>query len=335
MWYVWTSVLCVLLNVCDANRPGQAPAPQRAASDVAFVQEQPQPSQETGEKPQQTPRKRGGKKQGQSQAERSQGPVGSEAQEEQEIEPPTGPMRVELMSISESRIRFEGQALPNADEPAIHLQVKVTGERLGAMVGMGHLVIEKMVDDTGAVLASPEDLQRRDLVATSPIRMSKRVLAAGFLPRTGRAKLPSRAARKLTEVSGWVNVIYADETEDVLIDDPLQYLDSYIEHPRLQELGVKIRVVRPDEEAKEKSDSRGIALDFHPGKMIRNVEFFDAWMKPMYPRARRVERPDGKDYMYYNLVVGRFDADTQMMLTLYPQVEEERIRFKFENVELP
>lgn len=323
MWYLWIAVSCFQLAVCGSSWQGIAVTPRLAVPDGAMAQAQVPP-----------PRRASVQQEGA--AEEAEEAEEGEEEIPAEIQLPTGPMRMELASISETRVRSEGEPMRGMPEASLRLNVNLTGERLGEIVSLGHLVIEHMIDDTGAVLASPEDLEARDLESTSPVNMSKRVLARGFVTRIGEAKAPSRLARKLTKVSGWVNVVYATETEDILVDNPLKFLGGNIEHPRLAELGIKVRVVKPGNEAGEVHPEKGLGLMFDGSrKSVRNVRFFDAWMKPMYPRPRMVKTAEGKEYAYYAMVVGQVDEDMQILFTVYPQIEEARIPFTFENVELP
>jgi hypothetical protein len=345
MWHFWSSLICFQVALCAASWQEPTAVPPLAAPAIALSQQQPQPPEEIGEQPQATPEKgqqKGGRRR-RSPGNRGiemgpQEPSGPEepSAQREEIEPPTGPMRVEPFLVTEERVRYVGEVPEQAAESSLRLHVKLTGERLGKMVGLGQLIIAEMVDDTGAVLASPEEIDPRDEKATSPIRSSDRLLARGFVNRSARTKAPSRAARKLSRVSGWVNVVYATETEDILIDNPLQYLGGYLEHPRLKELNMKIRVIQPGEEINVRREGRGIALQFEGGrKRIQQIEFFDAWLKPLYPRPRTVQTPDGEEYVYYGSVMGPIDADTQMLLTVYPEIEEEKVRFEFKDLELP
>ncbi len=333
MWHVWTSVLCLQVAVCAVNSRELIVASPFAAPAAALSQEQPQPPKEAGEKPQVTPERKEGQTPGRPPIAGGRVAMGPQ---EEEIELPTGPMRIELFLITEERVRYEGEAPEQAAESSIRLHVKVTGERLAEMVGLGQLVIAEMIDDRGTVLASPEDIEPSDANATSPVKSSRRLLARGFVNRSARAKAPNREARKLNRVSGWVNIVYATDTEDILIDNPLQYVGGYLEHPRLEELDMKIRVIQPGEEINVRREGRGIGLQFEGGhKQIQQVEFFDAWLKPLFPRPRAAQTPDGQEYVYYGSVMGPTDADTQMLLTVFPEVEEEKIRFEFKDVELP
>jgi hypothetical protein len=300
-----------------------------------LLQEQPPPAQEKGNQPQAAPKKKAGKKGARRRAGASPVVIEPKGQPE-DIKPPTGPMRVELLSVSETRVHYEGQPPQKPAKSSLRLQAKLTGERLAELVAVGRLVLEELIDDTGAMLAAPQDVDPAERNATRPLRMSRQILVKGFVGLQANTKVPSRAARQITKANGWVNVAYATETEEIMIDNPLQYADRYIEHPRLAELGFKVRVVNPGKEINQKRDGRGIGLQFDGyRKHMRRVEFFDAWMKPMYARDRTVKTPEGQEYIFYGVVVGQLDADSQMLLRFYPEIEEAQIRYTFENIELP
>ncbi len=324
MWYVWTAVLCFQLAVCQACAPGATVTPEPTTPETVSSQTPPpsSPAPKTDQK-----------------TELADTPAAPPPpkEKEPEITLPTGPMRVEPWALSESRNRYDSDVPPNVSEPTLALRAKLTGERLVHMVGRGELIIEEMVDDTGAILKSLADYKTRELTKTYSIRAGKRMMMTGFASLTVNAKATSRQARKLTKVKGYVNVVYATETEEIMIDNPLQYLGSYIEHPRLKEVGLKIKVISPGKETKDRRDTSGMALEYEDGarKHIRKLEFFDAWLKPLYARERPAEKPDGSEYVLYNIVAGQMNADTQMLLKFYPEIEEEKVEFTFEDLELP
>lgn len=338
MSYVWLSVFVFGFVLGGPNGSVLAAASHLATSDISLLQDQAQPPPSAGDTSQDAPKKRAGQKPRVKLGPGAAPAMGPQEEAEEEIQLPTGPMRIEPYAVSESRVRYREGAAEAAASSKLRLQVTLTGERLKDIVGLGHLVIEEAIDDTGAVLAAPENIQKRDRSATSPVRITKRVLKRGFVTSMAELPAPAREARKLAKVTGWINVVYGDGTENILVDNPLQYLGGYLKHPRLEELGMNIRVIEPGDEVDEQREGQGVALQFERcAKQVRNTEFFDAWLKPMYPRARRVETPDGEDYMYYGVMPGvaKVDADTQMILTVWPEIEEERIRFSFENIELP
>ena len=111
-----------------------------------------------------------------------------------------------------------------------------------------------------------------------------------------------------------------------------------IDNPRLKALGIKIRVIKPGKELGRTKPGSGIALEFiaKSRRKIDKIEFFDAWMRPLYPRPRAVTPPEGgKTYYYYQMQVGRISSDTQMLLTVYPKIEEEDVHFAFKDLALP
>jgi hypothetical protein len=255
----------------------------------------------------------------------------------QEIELPTGPMRVEPWAISETRTRYESDPPAKPAKQNLMLRAKLTGERLVDMVGRGDLIIEEMADDTGAVLKTIADYDARELTRTYPLKAGKRMLEAGHAGLTADAPVTTRAAHKLAKVRGYVNVAYATGVEEVVIDNPLQYLGGYLEHPRLKELDFKVKVIEPGEELQAPRDVSGLALQYEGGtqRHIYKAEFFDAWLKPMYARDRAMETADGQEYMFFAVSVGKIDPDTQMVLKFFPKVEEEKVPFEFTDLELP
>ncbi len=285
---------------------------------------------------QQTPRKA---RQPSAQATRAAGAQGRQARVEgppEPIRPPSGPMRIEPFSLTETRVRNLRNAEAQPRGSNLRFQVLITGQRLGEVVGLGNLIIEYMADDTGQVLASLDDYTEQEREATSPVRLSKRMLKRGVVQRVSEVKVPSRKATRLTEVRGWVNLVYATETEQIMIDNPLQYLGGYIDHPRLAELGLKIQVVEPEESVAKRAQRKGIALRFSDNlKHVRKIEFFDAWLKPLYPRQHNINPENGEPYVFFEPMVSQIDTDTQMLLTIYPKIEEQKLRFEFKDIELP
>lgn len=257
-------------------------------------------------------------------------------EEQVEVTPPTGPMRVLFHSIAETRARSVYEDAP-APPATLRFTGFVTGERLGELVGVGSLAIEEMTDDTGAVLTSPAELTEADRTATRAVRISPRLMRKGGFQRTREIKAhTSREARKLTKITGWVNVVYGGDTEEILIDNPLQYVGGVIQHPRLKEIGLNIEVVEIGSEVQEQKNKKGIGLRLGNGvKQIKRLTFFDAWMRPTHPKNRIVQPENGEPYMYYPFTVGQADVDTQLLLEVYPKIEEQRISFEFKDIELP
>jgi hypothetical protein len=257
--------------------------------------------------------------------------------DEPEIKLPTGPMRVEPWATSETRNRYESDPPPKPPESKLILRAKLTGKRLVDMVGRGDLIVEEMVDDTGAVLKTLADYTERELSKTHSLKAGKRMRTAGYAGLSVDAPAASREARKLVKVRGYVNVVFATEVEEIMIDNPLQYVGGYLAHPRLDELGIKITVIEPPQAVRDLRETSGISLQFEGDarKHLAKAELFDAWLKPMYARERPAQTPDGEEFLFLAVVVGKVNADTQLLVKFYPEIEEEKVQFEFKDLALP
>lgn len=321
MWYVWTAIVCFSMIVCQTGTAelvttAELTTPQSPAQQAPLQKRQARPAGQAALNPQE--------------------PQGNQPATE-EIELPTGPMRVEPWSVSETRSRYDSDPPPKPPKQALMLRAKLTGERLVHMVGRGEMIIAEMVDDTGTVLKTIADYDPRELKKTYSLKAGKRMLAAGYAGLTADAPVTSREAQKLVKVSGYVNVAYATEVKEITIDNPLQYLGGYLEHPQLKELNFKIKVIEPGGEAASMRELSGLALQYEGGtqRHLHKAEFFDAWLKPMYARDRAMETADGEEYLFFAVSVGKIDADTQMVLKFFPEVEEEKVPFEFKDLDLP
>ena len=338
MWYFCASLLCLQLAAHNADLPHPTATAQFTVAHTLSWQTPPESSEDSVEPPPDADEQGGSPPGARKSGARRGGPrMMAPGREEEATLSLTGPMRLELFSIDESRVRQLGDVPPKGLKPGLQLFAGLTGERLGEVVGMGPLVIAEMTDDAGDVLAAPDAVTEEQRTETRPIRMAPQSLARGYMPMLARVALPKRAATKIVKIKGWLNVVYGKDTEDIMIDNPLQYRGGYLENPRLAELGLKIRVVEPVGQVGDPREGHGIALQFEGDteKHLRRVELFDAWLKPMYPREHPATTADGKACNYYGVAVGQVDADTQMLLKVYPKVEDGQITFEFKDIELP
>lgn len=260
----------------------------------------------------------------------------ADAQPEPPVAPPTGPMRVEMLTLMEQRVRNLEPRPGTEAQSALRFQVKVTGERLPEIVRAGRLVVEEAKDDTGKDVIDPEFLKEREKTVTNAVAINNRILQQGYLPAESRLLNSPRAAKTLTLVRGYVNLVYAKDTEDIVIENPLKYEGGIVENPRLKELGIELRVMKLGEEAKEPGDGRGIAIKFVDGEdSIRGVDFYDSWYHRMNTRPRAGKTEDDKRYTYFAVGAGKLDEDSSMVVVVYPKIERQTLQFKFDNVELP
>lgn len=250
---------------------------------------------------------------------------------------PTGPMRVEPWAILDQRVSFIGDPIERAPTPQARLLLKLTGEKVMDIDRCGRPIIETMVDDKGTVLIDTAGYTDADRNTTSLVTATANVEQLGYirldLPTT---RPPARAATKITQIKGYVNVVYGGQTEEITIDNPAQYAGGTIDHPRLKELGITIRVLKPAEEAIEPADNRGIAIRIEgKDEMVKNVDLYDEWMKRMSVRPRVSKTQKDETYFYYSIMGALLTPDCQMALTVYQSIEKEKIEFDIKDYTLP
>lgn len=255
--------------------------------------------------------------------------------------PPTAPelkgeMRVEYLGLMDQRVDFAPPPPERAPRPALRILFKLTGEKLGDLYRCGKVVIEELVDDTGAKLFDPATIAEKDKTATAIVNTAG-ALQAGYHMLDLNATPAARAAKSITSAKGHVNIMFGGPTEDITIENPMQFVGKTIEHPRLASLGLKVRVLKlGGEEATEPADGRGIALAFEPSdEQIKALEFYDENFKKVAarPRDSRSEKVDG--YKFYGLAGGLLTADTQMVLTVFTKIEKKKVEFHLKNLTLP
>jgi len=330
------AMITMLQEQASAAQPlTHAPAPTEPAGDFG--------PDATGQQPPDTqPAKRRGKGRRAEEAEAEQGAEseqGAAAAAEQPGGPlhrPTGPMRIEPLAIFDGRVKDWAPQVGRGLEPGLRIQLQITGERLGEVVRSGKMIVEEIRDDTGASLLKSEDVKPRDTWATQQVSVTARVLRQGFLPTEAMFKSPQRRAAKISRLKGYLNVVYGAHVEDVVVRDPLRYEGRNVENERLKELGVVIRVLKIGEEVEEAGEGRGIAIRIDAGDdNVRGVDFFDAWLRRLYTQTRTDRGTDERRYTYFSITRGRLDPDCQMVVTVFPRVEREKLEFDLRDLELP
>ncbi|MCA9245269.1 MAG: hypothetical protein KDA32_15035 [Phycisphaerales bacterium] len=244
-----------------------------------------------------------------------------------------GPMRVEPVAVMESRLWLkEGD---RRDRSRLAVQCRVTGERLTNCVKMGRLIFEELKDDTGAVLISAEELTEAQREKMRDMQISPQIVQAGGVLLAANAELPKRSATKLMG-KGYVQVAYSNGVEEVMIDNPFRFEGEFIDHARLKELGVKIRVPKIGEEVDIQKSGKAMPLEIVEGQeKIESVQLFDAWFRQMRTRAKQMKSKADKPIAVYEVVAGAdISEDTQIVIRLYANVETEKVSFQFEQ-ELP
>lgn len=250
---------------------------------------------------------------------------------------PTGPMRVEPWAILDQRVSWTGEPMERAPTPQLRLLLKLTGEKVATVSRVGKPIIEKMVDDKGTVLVDPASITDAEKAATSLVPPAQNVAQTGFIRLDLAPTTPApRSATRISELKGYVNVVYGGPTEEITIDNPAQYAGKTIENPRLKELGITIRVLKPAEEAIEPNDGRGLAIKIEGSEeMIKNIDLYDEWMKRMSVRPRISKTQKDETYYYYQIMGALLTPDCQLALTVYSSVDREKVAFDMKDVVLP
>lgn len=246
---------------------------------------------------------------------------------------PSGPMRIEPLAMFDNR----SWTLGHETSAKLQFQVKLTGERLGQIVRAGKLYMQELVTDTGESLLRTNTYRPRDADATQAVYVTSRTLRQGYLPRAEEFKSPSRVAQKIAKARGYINVAYAPGIVEILIRNPLQFQGGILEHPKLRELGIEIEVLDvKEDDAPLDTANRGIAMNItrEPDK-IRDINFYDGWLRQIPARGRKKKGEDDKGYMYYQLGKGNLDEDSYLVLTVFPSIETQKIAFELDDLPLP
>lgn len=250
----------------------------------------------------------------------------------------SGPLRIDLEAMREQRYRFVRQIAARLPESDMQMQFRLAGDDLANLVAVGRLVLDDVVDDTGQQLVDPNEFTTAEREETRAIFVEgDRLVQDGWTLVARLSTPPKRSARVLSTLKGSVKAVFADsEAQEIIIVDPLQFSDQVIEHPRLQELGIQVKVLPPGDPPLVASNERLVALQFLEGQdKIHTVEFFDAWLRNLRARPMFQETSAGEPCVVYNASDGTFDNQTQLVLTVYPSVETKRVPVDMTDVELP
>jgi len=276
--------------------------------------------------------------QAQAQDAQSEAGEGQEQPTTDELTPGVGPMRIELLRLQERRFKFfvvpvgAEATLPESD---LGLFVRLAGRRTKHVHRIGRLIVTEVTDDTGQAL-SPMDQPTAEQEGWTRVVAGPEKLTGQGLTLEARLKAPGRAATKLAKVRGWARVIYAKDSEEITINNPLQYEGKLIEHPRLRELGIEIKVLPRGSVPNVPNDDSHLVLQFlNHMEWLRAIDVQDAWMQNMRQRVNAVSTAEGETCYVYQLVNGRLSEETSLLIQAFPEVEDVRFPVELDNIELP
>ena len=225
----------------------------------------------------------------------------------------------------------------NLPESELRMRVRLIGEDIPSLVRVGNVVFEEAVDDTGKSLVDPATTTEERRTVTRRVFTPPEAIARSGWPLATALKASDRGAKTLKTLKGSVRVLFAKDSEDVIVINPLQFSGGIIAHPRLKELGIEVKLLPPGTPPEVVSHERALAIQVTAGdEKLRKVEFCDAWLRPVRtrpPADRRLE--DGSMCMVYDTLGVPFDETTQMIIEVLPNVRDERVEFSFTDVKLP
>ena len=247
-----------------------------------------------------------------------------------------GPMRVELVGIQEMREAYLGPKVERPSRSQLTLGMVMAGARLKEVVKVGNVIFTEVVDETGKSLIGPDTYDEKKRTSLGPVQVTLEVIMRGGIRLVSKLEPTARNAATITKLKGTVRVLYATDMEEITIVNPRQLMGTIIVHPRLKELGIEIRVMPAGDPRGAPPQDRFIVLQvLTKENHVSGVEFQDAWMRRMATRPRLMKTNAGEDCMLYQVSRGNLDVDSQMVIQVYPELEEAQLEVEFNDVPLP
>ncbi|MBU0640974.1 MAG: hypothetical protein KKB50_19095 [Planctomycetes bacterium] len=245
------------------------------------------------------------------------------------------PMTVELRGLYENRQPTTSPDDPQQQQaPGLRMRMHLIGPRLHKVVRVGRIILDECVDDSGASLLEPNMFSEEDRRLTRIVRRVE--VLGGYLEMRTAVNVATRQAAKLAKLRGSVRVIYAKDATEITINNPLSLRGKTIDDPQLKKIGLEVRMLPlGDPEGVQQNDSF-VTLQFVKGEEhVRAVEFYDEWMKQTRSRASSEQTNAGERCAVYQLLSGPLNEDCQLVIYVYPEIEDERVPISFDDVILP
>lgn len=247
-----------------------------------------------------------------------------------------GPMRVELVSLFDTRVSYVGELPQSPRETRMQLNFRVVGDRVNDIVRMGNLIIDEMIDSEGSVMVDPAEVPERARTATRPYFTNEQLRQLGFIHLQTFVGASNRSAAKIASLRGYINVAYSGEAVRVDIERPLSYLGKIIDHPRLREFGVQVRLLGRADLETDAADKAQFGLEYIEGyEKVRNVTVYNEWLRAINTQDTRGRLDGDRFYQGYRMLAGELTNDCELAIFVFPTLEEERIDFSFSGVDLP
>ncbi|TWT40560.1 hypothetical protein RAS1_42730 [Phycisphaerae bacterium RAS1] len=259
------------------------------------------------------------------------------------MSPPTPPpnyavgeLKVDCVAMLEGRYRFSDPAPGAPRESELRMQFRLVGEKITQIQRHGQLILSEVVDDTGRSLFDPSTYSAEDRENTRLVAGPAEKLKETGLLLVTRASASTRGAVTLKRIRGSVRLILSKEYVEVTVSNPTQFVGKSIDDPRLKDLGINVRLVAPEEFEKPYEAGKAIALRYETkAELVRSAALFDGWMKPIRVREAAGTTKDGKSCTVFTVLGGDLNADAQLVVQVFPAVEDVNVPVSLDDVPLP
>lgn len=245
-------------------------------------------------------------------------------------------MRVRLVGLREIRAEYLTPDIQRRNPSQMNLAMLLAGGRLKELVRVGKVILSEAVDETGKALVGPETYSEQDRSQTRPVEITPAMIQQGGLPLRADLSPAARSAARIARLKGVLRVVYARQVEQITISNPRGLMGELISHPRLEELGIEIRVLPPGDPRGVPMRGTFLAVQFRKNaEQVKGLEFYNEWMQKLGAHPRQMKSNAGEDCTLYQITRGRLGPDSQMVIQVYPQIERAEIPVEFHDVPLP
>jgi hypothetical protein len=233
-----------------------------------------------------------------------------------------GPLRAEIIAMREVRMRYNDTPERSESESNFAMLVRIRGERLKEISRYGNVILSEVVDDSGRAMLDPNSITDEDRNTMRPQSLpAARLQEGGLQLATRPLKMAARVAKTLKHVRGEIKIVMAGKTEKVTIVNPSQYEGKALEHPRLSELGIEVRVV-PASELETPPPGQSVVLQYkQKADNVQSASFYDAAMKPLRSRERPMTTKAGEKCVVLLLEGAGATNEMQLVLDVSPTIE--------------
>jgi hypothetical protein len=248
-----------------------------------------------------------------------------------------GPLRLELMAMMETRPKLLEQ-IPNVPkESSAAMRFRVQGERIDQVSRIGNVILSEAVDDTGKQLFDPASVTEADKTTTRAVTLSPERLKSGGLTLDVRlTPAAARQAKSIKKLRGNVRLFVAGPSEEITIENPRRFENQVIDHPRLKELGLTIRLIPPAEMKQLPQPERALVIQMKDkAEYVKSRKFVDASMKQIRAREQQSSTDAGEPATVCLFEPGQLNDEIQLVLDVYSKVEEVNLPVQIDNFELP